>query len=74
METINENQPREYDYFLIADQKLLYRLSDMGLLDRMHKVIRDKRDKTRRLWLFDKCDDTRDVITQWETEQAELAQ
>lgn len=67
-----ENARKEHTHFLVVDEILLYKLSDAGLLDRLYRVLFDKKIEGKRLWLFDKTPDVKAVIDKYVTaKQAE---
>lgn len=63
----NIDTRKEHSHFLIVDEILLYQLSDAGLLDRLYKVLPNKKIEGKRVWLFDKTPDVKAVIDRYIT-------
>lgn len=61
----NTNVKREYSHYLITDVMLLYKLSDAGLLERMHKVLPSRHIQGARVWLFDKTPDVKAIYEKY---------
>lgn len=53
------------DHFYVNDEKLLYKIAEAGLLDKLHGINYIDQQKT---WFFDKDDDVKAIIDKYYTE------